>query len=379
MRAVRDDREGGEVRFACDDRFPWRRALRLAERAIAAHRLDLSGLRVLTEAAVGYQRLTPVVAALAGADEVYAVGRDSVSASRRDAEAQTRWLAGVAGVQERIRFFPTRLQAPLHKVDIVTDLPGVRPVDESIVRNLTTGAVVTLMRGTAAWRTADVDVASCRRAGIPVAGLDEDAVGLYRWTALTAVHGLLELGVEIAGATLAVAGDGPAYGHVVRALAQLGARILVATPDNAGRVSLCGGEKIGPDLGGQMARGRLAEAEALIVCPGEPGRRVIGPGAEVDASALAAVAPHLAVLCLEGEVDRRGLAAAGLACRPAEGPAAAADLLPQAVVELHVAGLKVGEVMARARQRGSSPPVAEELAAAEAHAELLPKDLVPRR
>jgi hypothetical protein len=55
------------------------------------------------------------------------------------------------------------------------------------------------------------------------------------------------------------------------------------------------------------------------------------------------------------------------------------DLLPQAVVELHTAGLRVGEVMARARQRGSSPPVAEELAAAEAHAELLPKDLAPRR
>ena len=376
MRDVRDDPEGGEVRFARDERFPWRRTLRLVERAIAGRRLDLSGLRVLTEAAVGYRRLTPIIAALAGADEVYAVGRDSADASRRDAEAQTGWLAGVAGVQDRIRFFPTRLQAPLHTVDIVTDLPGVRPVDESIVRNLTTGAVVTLMRGTAAWRAADVDVASCRRAGIPVAGLDEDAVGLYRWTALTAVHGLLELGVEIAGATLAVMGDGPAYGHVVRALAQLGARILVATPDNAGRVALYGGEKIGGSLGDEAARGRLAEAEALVVCPGEPGRRVIGASAEVDARQLAATAPHLAVLCLGGEVDRRGLAAAGLACRPAAGPA---DLLPQAVVELHTAGLKVGEAMARARQRGSSPPVAEELAAAEAHAELLPKDLAARR
>lgn len=379
MRDVRDERQGGEVRFACDERFPWRRTLRLVKRAIAADRLDLGGLRVLTEAAVGYQRLTPVIAALAGADAVFAVGRDSVSASRRDAEAQTAWLAGVAGVQERIHFYPTRLQAPLHTVDIVTDLPGVRPVDESIVRNLTAGAVVTLMRGTAAWRAADVDVASCRRAGIPVAGLDEDAVGLYRWTALAAVHGLLGLGVEIAGSTLAVAGAGPAYGHVVRALSQLGARILVATPENAGRVALCGGERIGPDLGDEAARSRLAEAEALLVCAGEPGRRVIGPRAELDAGALAKLAPHLAVLCLEGEVDRRGLAAAGLTAWPADGPAAPFDLLPQAVVELHTAGLKVGEVMAHARQRGSSPPVAEELAAAEARAELLPKDLAPRR
>jgi hypothetical protein len=379
VRDVRDGQATVEIRFACDERFPWRRILRLAERSIAAHRLDLSGLRVLTEAAVGYRRLTPVLAALAGAAEVYAVGRDSVSASRRDAEAQTGWLAGVAGVQERIHFFPTRLQAPLHAIDIVTDLPGVRPIDESIVRNLTTGAVVTLMRGTGAWRSAEVDVASCRRGGIPVAGLDEDAVGLYRWTALAAVHGLLGLGVEIAGATLAVAGDGPAYGHVVRALSQLGARLLVATPDNAGRVALYGGDKIGADLSDRATRARLAEAEALLVCPSEPGRRVIGPGAEIDAVDLAKAAPHLAVLCLEGEIDRRGLAAAGLTAWPADGAMAPFDLLPQAVVELHTAGLRVGEVMARARQRGSSPPVAEELAAAEAHAELLPKDLAPRR
>jgi hypothetical protein len=373
--------EPGDVvaRFACDDRFPWRRTLRLAQHEIAARRLDLGGLRVLTEAAVGYRRLTPVVAALAGADQVYAVGRDSVRASRRDAEAQTGWLAGVAGVQDRIHFLSTRLQAPLHTVDIVTDLPGVRPVDESIVRNLTAGAVVSLMRSTAAWRSTDVDVASCRRAGIAVAGLDEDAVGLYRWTALTAVHGLLELGVEIAGATLGVAGDGAAYGHVVRALSQLGGRVLVVAPESAGRVALYGGEKIGADLADDAVRGRLTEPEALVLCPGEPGRRVIGPRAEIEAAQLAALAPHLAVLCLAGEADRRGLAAAGLTCWPAEGNAAPADLLPQAVVALHTAGLKVGEIMARARQRGSSPPVAEELAAAEAHAELLPKDLVPRR
>ena len=107
---------------------------------------------------------------------------------------------------------------------------------------------------------------------------------------------------------------------------------------------------------------------------------MIGPRAEIEAAALAALAPHLAVLCLAGEVDRRGLAAAGLTCWPAEGTAAPGRP-PSSGRRRRCTppGFKVGEVMARARQRGSSPPVAEELAAAEAHAELLPKDLVPRR
>ena len=38
-------------RFACDDRFPGRQVVRLIRRSIERHRLDLDGLRVLTEAA----------------------------------------------------------------------------------------------------------------------------------------------------------------------------------------------------------------------------------------------------------------------------------------------------------------------------------------
>ena len=48
-----------DPRDACDDRFPGRQILRLIRRAIERHRLDLTGLRVLTEAGVGYRRVTP--------------------------------------------------------------------------------------------------------------------------------------------------------------------------------------------------------------------------------------------------------------------------------------------------------------------------------
>src|SRR5665647_3326464 len=145
-----------DPRFACDDAFPGRHVLRLIRRAVERHRLDLHGLRVLTEAGVGYRRVTPALAALAGAAEVYAVARD------------------------RVHVLPTRLQAPLAGVDIVTDLPGVRPIDEAIVRNVADTAAVTLMRGVAHWRTADVDVATCRRGAIAVADVDEDGIDLFR-------------------------------------------------------------------------------------------------------------------------------------------------------------------------------------------------------
>jgi len=366
-------------RYACDARFPGLQTVRLIRRQIERTRLDLKGLRVLTEAGVGYRRVTPAIAALAGADEVYAVGRDSAAASRKEAEEQTAYFAELARVGARVRLLSTRLQAPLADVDIVTDLPGVRPVDESILRSVAETAAVTLMRGTAHWRPADVDVATCRRRGIAVAGLDEEAVGLFRYAPQGVLAGLLDLGVEVAGSTVVVAGDASAVPYVVQALARLSARVLVAAPETAGRIDLFGGEKAGDALGSDAVAGRLAEADALVLCPSGADARTVGPGASVDAARLAAAAPHLAVVGLDAESDLRALASAGLRCRPAGGPAGEPDLLPQAVISRHAAGLKVAEVMARARRRGSSPLAAEQLAAAEAHAELLPKDLSAAR
>jgi hypothetical protein len=348
--------------------------VRLIRREIERTRLDLRGLRVLTEAAVGYRRVTPVIAALAGADEVYAVGRDSAAASRKEAEEQTAYFADLSRTGARVKLISTRLQAPLDTIDVVTSLPGVRPIDESVVRNVAETAAVTLMYGAVHWRAADVDVATCRRHGIAVAGLDEEAVGLFRYAPQAVLAGLFDLGVEVAGSTIVVAGDAPAVPYVVQALARLGARVLVGAPDTAGRIGLYGGEKAGDALGDDAVAGRLPEADALVICPSAPDARTVGPGRPMDAARLTAAAPHLAVVGLDAESDLRALGG-GVRCRPAGGPGGVLDLLPQAVIARHAAGLRVAEVMTRARQRGSSPLAAEQLAAAEAYAELLPKDL----
>jgi hypothetical protein len=366
-----------DPRCACDDRFPGRQVVRLMKRAVAAHRLDLGGLRVLTEAGVGYRRVTAVLAALAGADEVYAVARDTPQTSRRDAEAQTAWLAARAGVESRVHLLPTRLQAPLATIDVVTDLPGVRPVDEAIVRNLPETAAVCLMRGVTHWRAADVDAAACRRGSIAVAGLDEDDLDLHRYLPVAATWGLVSLGIEVVGATILVAGAGQAYGKVARGLALAGARVLVAAPDGAGRITLCGAEKVAGSLAEATAHGRLGEADALVLCPGHPAERTVAPGGWMSADDVAAAAPHLAVVSLAGEPDRRALEDSGLRCWPAAPEDS--DLLPQPLIDRHAAGLAAGAVMARARRRGSSPLAAEQLAAAEAQAELLPKDLSAAR
>jgi hypothetical protein len=365
-----------DIRFATDQRFPSRQVLRLISAAIARHDLDLREMIVLTEAAVGYERVTPVIAALAGAQEVYAVGRDTPAAARRDAEAQTAGLARAAGVQERVHLLSTRLQAPLNTIDIITNLPGVRPIDEAVLRTLPATAAVSLMSSAAAWQAADVDVAACRRMGIAVAGIDEDALDLHRFAGLPVIAMLLELGVGIVGTTIMMAGDGIVYANIVRALSSLGARVLVAAPDPAGRVRLNGGQKVGAGLKEPGVQGHLAECDALIVSSADMGHAFVGPGGDITAREIAQLAPHLAVVCVGGTCDQRGLEEAGLRSL-AGGTAAAApgELAPEPVIELRTAGLNVGAAMAHSRRRGSSPLAAEAFAAETAGADLLPKEL----
>jgi hypothetical protein len=368
-----------ESSFACDARFPGRSLLRLAAAAIARHELDLSDMTVLTATATGYLRATATIAALAGAEQVYAVARESDRGERRQSQEQALYLARLAGVEDRVTFVPSRLQAPLERVDVVTDLPAVRPIDESVIHNLPETAVVTLMDGAAQWSSRKTDAVACRRAGVAVAGVDLDAIDFYRFAPLLLAWLFTELGVAVAGSTLLLAAEGIVYPKAVRLLAQMGARVLVVGPDNAGRVSLAGGEKVAAELADPAARRMLPECDALITFAGQ-GTEVVGAGAGPRARGGGAPPPHLPVIVYGGGVDRRGLEDAGLRTVSAGGAgvgslALAGNLLPEPVVEFHVAGLRVAEVMARARRRGSSPLAAEELARQVAHADLLPKEL----
>ncbi len=227
---------------------------------------------------------------------------------------------------------------------------------------------------------ADVDVAVCRRLGIAVAGVDEDAIGLYRYLAVEVARGLLTLAVEIVGSTVLVAGDGKGYAYVVRGLAQMGARVLVAAPESAGRIALYGGEKAGDALGDEAALGRLAEADALVLCPEAPGTRWIGRGGPSTPPASRRRRPTSP--SWPWAAKSTGAPSPPPACAatsPAAAPTRRSSRCHNRSSSFTRAGLKIAEVMTRARRRGSSPLAAEQLAAAEAHAEQLPKDLGARR
>src|SRR5262249_54455208 len=81
-----------------------RRINRIMEAAISDLELNLRDIGVLTEAASGYFATTPLLAALAGADPIVAVGRDSRYGSYKEIAREIEFWARELTVGGRIVF-----------------------------------------------------------------------------------------------------------------------------------------------------------------------------------------------------------------------------------------------------------------------------------
>ncbi|MFF0373989.1 hypothetical protein [Actinoplanes missouriensis] len=309
------------------------RLLRLMRRSVAETRLDLSGRVVLTEAATGPYAVTPVLAALAGA-EVVALTRGTRYGSVEDVTAQVMALAEAAGVAGRITVTTERRPEDIARADVITNSGHVRPIDEAMVALMKTSAVVPLMFE--AWEAeagrSDLDIPALRKRGIEVAGTNErhPDVDVFSYLGLMAVKLLLDAGVPAYRSRIALLCDNPFSDFIVRGLTGAGAQVTVA-------------ETLDELLTAE-------QPEALLVSMRPTGASVL-TAAELDA--LAARWPDTLVAQYWGDLDRDGLAARGLPVWPETAPGAGhMGVLPSAVgpdpiVRLQTGGLKVAEVLLR--------------------------------
>jgi len=346
------------------------RAVRLMRQAIRTFRLDLAGLTVYTEAANGVYSFTPVIAALAGAARVHAVTRDSSWAPAEQVRRDTTALAGYCGVGDRIRITLDRRPGEVGESDIVTNLGWVRPIDATMVGWMKPTAAVPLMFESWEFRERDVDVAACRAKGIPVLGTNERVpeIDMFKYSGPLALRLLADAGLELIGNRIVVIGGGVFGLNIMRCLARNGAQVLAACPETARNVKKWGARKIGNDLRGKAARRALAGSDALVVSHYPDPFPAVGRQGQIAAAELATLAPGIAVVQFFGPVDRADLAAAGLPVVPARDPGAdhmgitMGALGPMQIIRLNAAGLRVGEVAARARLRGLGREDAERIA-----------------
>jgi hypothetical protein len=143
------------------------------EDAVNRLNLDLTGKVVLTEAATGAYIVTPVIAALAGA-EVYAYTRDTKYGSVADVRKQTNELLEQFGDKGlKVTIIDSLTPDIIAKADIITNSGHLRPLNSEKLQYTKKGVVVPLMYEAWEWRDADLDIEHCKKNGIIIGATNE--------------------------------------------------------------------------------------------------------------------------------------------------------------------------------------------------------------
>jgi hypothetical protein len=333
------------------------RCLRLIHQAIETFGLDLSDLIVLTEAATGYYVLTPLIAALAGAGHVYALTRDSRYGSAAAVRECTLSLAAEWQVAGHLTVLSSRRDERVGWADVVTNLGFVRPLDRAFLARLKPTAAIPLMYETWEYRPEDLDLDACRQLGIPVLGTNERHKDLqfFRYVGLLALKLLSELEIEVFRSRVVVLGGGEFGDQVTAALQAVGAEVTQVCVE---------GRELFRDL---RTRQALTTCDAVVVAEHRSREMLIAPGGCVAAAQLRQFNPGICVAHIAGGVDPGSLEAAGIPYRPRRlasvgHMSVTTDYLgPRPLIDLHTAGLVVGQHLARARLGGALPDEAESL------------------
>jgi hypothetical protein len=306
----------------------------LIRRQISFLDLKLSGITVLTEAASGPYAVTPIIASLAGA-RVIALTRDSPHATAEEVIAQTRALEMICGVTVPADVHTERSSHLFAEADIVTNLGFVRPLDKSAILAMRSTAVVPLMCEAWEVRAVDVDLDACRVRHIAAAATNEDFDGLdvFAYSGPLCSKMLFDAHVEVHKSRILVIGSDRFGAVISRHLDASGARVEHLT-------SL---RDVDPTI--------LVGLDAVVVADYARSDTIIGSNGDMSCDTFAAHAEGAAIVQFAGLIDvddlsRHGLTVSpGLQLPPHRMARTLAYLGPAPVVDLHAAGLKVGELL----------------------------------
>ncbi len=317
------------------------RCRRLIENAINRFDMDLSGLVVLTEAASGYYMLTCLIAALGRADRVLAVTKDSRFGKSTDIVKSTMELAARWQVDSQIEIIQSRFDTNVSQADIVTNLGVVRPLDKTFLGQLKSGAVVSLMWETWEWRPEELDLVECRKRNIPVLGTNEHHhhLNTFDYIGHIALKQLFECHIEIFNSNILVLGSDEFARNTARTLSSGGAKVHLLEKEEA-------------------LESKIAELDAIVVVEHHSRDILLGSPATLSFQEMYKLNPGLVLVHICGKINIEELEASNLKLTPESvAPigfmSVATDYLgPKPLIDLHTAGLKVGEVLARKRSRG---------------------------
>ena len=316
---------------------------RLCRRAVRVMSLDLSGMRVLTEAATGAFAATAALAAFAGATEVVAVSRSSRWGPADKAFGEVAALAQRLGGLSKITFKTGAANDFASGCDLVTNLGFVRPIDRALVQALSPHAAVALMWEPWEFRAGDIDILAIDDFGVPVIATNEGhpEVRTFDYLGPTVGRLLLDAGIEISHSQIVVIGSDPFGDAVAGWLTRAGAVV----------------ERRGSEAWQSVVQADPAP-DAVVIVEHRHHRPIVTSSDAAVLDRLALAGSPIVRLC--GVIDTAAVRAHGVALLPnieaAPGVMAVTTAYAgcRPVVDLHAAGLKAASIVVKARRDGAS-------------------------
>lgn len=309
------------------------RSIELIKKAIKFNNLNLDKLTIFTEAASGEFIYTPIIAAMAGAEKVYAITADSSYASKDQVEKDTYLFAKLCGVDNQIQVVFDKEK--ISEADIVTNLGFVRPIDKFTIDSMKKNSVIPYMCEAWEVREGDVDIEYCKKKSIKVMGTNENYPGLevFNFSGPLAIKMLFDAGIEIFKSKIVIL-SGDKFGKVIY-------NTLI---NISGDITLL--KEIDED---NMEN--LRDADALIIADYTSKKCFVGRDSKLPVEKLKQLSKSITIIQFAGLIDVDELEDEKICFYPDYRVGSyrmgktLAYLGPKPIIDLHCAGLKVGEIM----------------------------------
>jgi hypothetical protein len=334
---------------------------RIIQKAINYFGLDLEGLTVFTELGSNDYLFTSITAALAGAEKVYAITRDSGFGTAEELIQKHKEICDEWGVPDVIEVVFDKKEEYLSQSDIVTNSGFVRPIDHQTLEMMPEHAVVPLMWETWEYRPQELDLDYAIEKGILVAGTYE--YFLYTNNGFVVSKLLFEAGKGVYKDNILVI----ASGRIGRSIS----KFFAATSVEHSRIVFddeYSNEEKEFIISPEVAIQNLAEFDAIVIAEHHHNVDLISDKGLLSPELISKENPDMQLIHICGSVDINDINNSGVQIYP-DKPAAfgymttgAASLDSHAVLELNTAGLRVGEIMARLRRDHSPAQAYEKLA-----------------
>lgn len=338
--------------------FQMRRCKRLLHEYREHFRLDLNGLSVFTEAASGWYMFTPAMCALAGARRVHALARDSRYGTAAEIIVQSRELMRSLGCENVVEFYTEKTSEALADADIVMNSGAVRPIDAQTVSILKSTAVIPLMWETWEFRPAELDLAACQKNGILVMGTDEITLDRFPFSGYLPMKLLFQCGIEIFKNKLLLIGSGRPGQGMARVFHNNGFDFRWISFDDEAPAFLTPYHLSPSDS--SVIEEWAASADAIVCFEHVYKRPIIAKGGLILPEFLQKYNNSGTLIFISGVIDYERIKELDLFIYPDRyvpfGTMSIGtwEMGPRAIIELTMAGIKVGEAMAKARISGFS-------------------------